>query len=236
MAILTLPRVPTAPRDTRRYLRPRLRALGFSEEATDEVLVAVSEAVTNAVLHGGRERRAPAATGRAFRPEQRPHDRGPGSAAVAGRVFRDGRGALPGRPPAAGAAPAAVLPRDHSPSGPLRGHRPARRTPGSDVITVGLAVDGAYATVAVTSPRTGWTAAPPPAVLPDPSAEGGRGFFIIQSFTDAWRVEQGADGTTVYLSRRLPAPGRARARMRAGRRASKRPRRPGARRPGRRTA
>lgn len=225
MEILTLPRVPTAPRDTRRYLRPRLRALGFSEEVADEVLVAVGEAVTNAVLHGGRERPAAAPAAGALAPGQRgPRDRRPASA-PAGRGLR---GALAGPPPAAGA----VLPRDHGPLAPLRGHRPARRVPGSDAITVALAVDGACVTVAVTSPRAGWTPAPPPAVLPDPTAEGGRGFFIIQSFTDAWRVEQGAGGTTVYLSRRLPAPGKAR----SGRRAAKRPRRPGARRPGRRTA
>lgn len=131
MRTLTLPRRATAPAWARRYLEPRLRELGFPEDTVYEILVATSEAVTNAVLHGG-----------------------------------------PGDP-------------CHP-----------------DELTVTLSVEGSSLTIAVTSPRTGWLASP--AALPDPTVESGRGFFVIQSFTDAWRITQGPEGSTVYLIRRLP--------------------------------
>ncbi len=158
MSILTLPRHPIAPGFTRRYLRPRLRALGFPEEAVDELLVAVSEAVTNAVMHGG----------------------------------------------------------------------PVEDAAGPDEVTVRVSVEGPSLTIAVTSPRTGWAGSAP--VLPEPTAESGRGLFVIQSFTTAWRVRQGPEGTTVYLSRRLPASAEKR-----GERAGMRRPHPRARRRGRRS-
>ena len=52
LATLTLPRLPIAPGRARRYLGPRLRDLGFSDDKSLEILVAVCEAVTNAVVHG----------------------------------------------------------------------------------------------------------------------------------------------------------------------------------------
>jgi anti-sigma regulatory factor (Ser/Thr protein kinase) len=54
MERITLPREPTTPRRARHYLAPRLYALGMPGEAVDELLIAVGEAVTNAVIHGGR--------------------------------------------------------------------------------------------------------------------------------------------------------------------------------------
>lgn len=51
---VTLPREATTPRRARHYLTPRLYSLGMPGEAVDELLVAVGEAVTNAVIHGGR--------------------------------------------------------------------------------------------------------------------------------------------------------------------------------------
>jgi len=134
MMTFRLPRRSTAPGEARRRIRPRLRELGYPEDATDELLVAVGEAMTNAVLHG-----AP----------------GPGS-------------------------------------------------PAADDITVTLRTDAASCVIEVTSPKTGW--AVNPATCPDPSAPNGRGLFVIDRFTDAWTVTQGPAGTTISLSRRLPAP------------------------------
>lgn len=54
MERITLPREPTTPRRARHYLAPRLYGLGMLPEAVDELLIAVGEAVTNAVIHGGR--------------------------------------------------------------------------------------------------------------------------------------------------------------------------------------
>src|SRR5690348_5260304 len=54
MERVTLPREPATPRRARHYLAPRLYELGMPSEAVDELLVAVGEAVTNAVIHGGR--------------------------------------------------------------------------------------------------------------------------------------------------------------------------------------
>lgn len=54
MERITLPREPTTPRRARHYLAPRLYGLGMPSEAVNELLVAVGEAVTNAVIHGGR--------------------------------------------------------------------------------------------------------------------------------------------------------------------------------------
>lgn len=50
---VTLPREPATPRRARHYLAPRLYRLGMHPEAVDELLLAVGEAVTNAVVHGG---------------------------------------------------------------------------------------------------------------------------------------------------------------------------------------
>ncbi len=163
--------------------------------------MAASEAVTNAVLHGGRVT----------------------TAAPAGA---EDHAAL-GSPIPTGGPPA---PERRGPS--ARG----RRESGADVLTVTLAVEDRWARIAVTSPRTGWTMTPPPAVLPDLMAQGGRGFFVIQCFTDAWGVEQNPDGTTVTLSRRLPGPPAEQRRTGVGRRGATPRRRPRARRPGHRTA
>ncbi len=54
MERVTLPREPTTPARARHYLAPRLQGLGMPTEDVDELLVAVGEAVTNAVIHGGR--------------------------------------------------------------------------------------------------------------------------------------------------------------------------------------
>ncbi len=132
MDTLILARDARAPGLTRRYVKPRLHALGFPEDSVDELLIATSEAVTNAVMHGG----------------------------------------------------------------------PAEGSPGPDQVSVTLSVEGPALVIAVTSPRTGWTVSAP--TLPEPTAESGRGLFVIQSFTDAWMVRQSPRGTTVYLSRRLP--------------------------------
>jgi anti-sigma regulatory factor (Ser/Thr protein kinase) len=53
MAILSLPRQRFAPALSRRFLQPRLEALGYLEDEVYEILVAAGEAVNNAVLHGG---------------------------------------------------------------------------------------------------------------------------------------------------------------------------------------
>jgi len=50
---VTLPRETQTPRRARHYLAPRLCSLGMAQDAADELLVAVGEAVTNAVIHGG---------------------------------------------------------------------------------------------------------------------------------------------------------------------------------------
>ncbi len=128
MTTLTLPRITTAPARTRRYLRPRLHALGFPEDAVFEMLVATSEAVTNAILHG------------------------------------------------------------------------ARRS--TDDIKVSVVIEDSALTITVTSPRTDWLV--PRLTLPDPSAERGRGLYIMQRFTDSYKITQGPEGTTVSLTRRLP--------------------------------
>lgn len=54
MERVTLPREPATPRRARHYLAPRLLSLGMPPQAAAELLVAVGEAVTNAVIHGGR--------------------------------------------------------------------------------------------------------------------------------------------------------------------------------------
>lgn len=54
---VALPREPATPRRARHYLEPRLLSLGMPPEDTDELLVAVGEAVTNAVVHGGGDER-----------------------------------------------------------------------------------------------------------------------------------------------------------------------------------
>jgi anti-sigma regulatory factor (Ser/Thr protein kinase) len=158
LATLTLPRLPIAPGQARRYLGPRLHDLGFSDDKSLEILVAVGEAVTNAVVHGG----------------------------------------------------------------------PDTHTRDADELRVRLEVRGSDLVIAVTSPRTGWRTLPP--ARSDPLARGGRGLLMIQNLTDAWRVEQGGGGTTVYLTWHLPRQltrsgrtgrGRSHARARrSGRRAS----------------
>jgi len=134
MMTFRLPRRSTAPREARRRIRTRLRELGYPDDAVDELLVAVGEAMTNAVLYGAPR---------------------PGS-------------------------------------------------PAADEITVTLRRDAASCVIEVTSPHTDWTVNP--AMCPDPMAPNGRGLFIIDRFTDAWTVTQGPAGTTISLSRRLPAP------------------------------
>lgn len=106
--------------------------MGFSEGKVEEMLVAVGEAVTNAVVHGA----------------------------------------------------------------------PNGETAEMDAVTIHLVVRNSDITIAVTSPRTGWKASPRPRA--DLMAERGRGLLMIQSLTDTWRVRQGAGGTTVYLTWRLP--------------------------------
>jgi anti-sigma regulatory factor (Ser/Thr protein kinase) len=135
MAPLILPRLPTAPGHARRYLRPRFTAMGFSAAKIEDMLVAVGEAVTNAVVHGG----------------------------------------------------------------------PDGQVPDMDAVIVQLVVRDSDLTIAVTSPRTGWRASSPHAHA-DPTAESGRGLLMIQNLTDAWRMRQGAEGTTIYLTWRLPRP------------------------------
>jgi anti-sigma regulatory factor (Ser/Thr protein kinase) len=108
--------------------------MGFSADKVEEMLVAVGEAVTNAVVHGA----------------------------------------------------------------------PDGETTEMDAVTVHLVVRHSDITITVTSPRTGWRAAP--RLRADLTAERGRGLLMIQSLTDAWRVRQGARGTTVYLTWRLPRP------------------------------
>ncbi len=126
-----LARQPTAPREARRRIRPELEHLGYVEDVVDELLVAVGEAVTNAVLYGG------------------------------------GGGA------------------------------------DGDRITVTLRTDDAACTIDVTSRSAGWALEPP--VLPAPTAERGRGLYIIDQFTDAWEVRHDREGATLSLKRRLPA-------------------------------
>lgn len=58
MERVALPREVTAPRRARHYLAPRLSGLGMPPRAAAELLVAVGEAVTNAVLYGGSAARA----------------------------------------------------------------------------------------------------------------------------------------------------------------------------------
>src|SRR5579859_958594 len=53
MERITLPREAATPRRARHYLAPRLGQLGMPPDAAQELLVAVGEAVTNAVIHGG---------------------------------------------------------------------------------------------------------------------------------------------------------------------------------------
>ncbi len=71
-----------------------------------------------------------------------------------------------------------------------------------DEITITVAVEDSTLTIAVTSPKTGWPVSPP--TLPDPTAEGGRGLYVIQCFTDSWSVTQDRNCTTVHLNRHLP--------------------------------
>jgi len=132
MTSLILPRLPTAPGHARRYLRPRFTAMGFSKGKIEEMLVAVGEAVTNAVVHGG----------------------------------------------------------------------PDTQVPDTDAVTVDLVIRNSDLTIAVTSPRVGWSAAPQ--VRADLMAESGRGFLMMQNLTDALKMRQGAEGTTVYLTWHLP--------------------------------
>lgn len=56
MERVILPREPLTPRRARHYLAPRLSRLGMSPDAAEELLVAVGEAVTNAVVHGAGTR------------------------------------------------------------------------------------------------------------------------------------------------------------------------------------
>jgi anti-sigma regulatory factor (Ser/Thr protein kinase) len=72
MERVLLPRDPRTPRRARRYLAPKLSRLGLPPDAAEELLVAVGEAVTNAVLHGSHVGEAP-----------RPRVEGPGVAADA---------------------------------------------------------------------------------------------------------------------------------------------------------
>ncbi|HYM70413.1 MAG TPA: ATP-binding protein [bacterium] len=134
MMTFRLPRRYTTPREARRRIRPELRELGYPDDVVDELLVAVGEAMTNAVLYGAPE---------------------PGS-------------------------------------------------PAADDISVTLRTEMASCIIEVTSPKTGW--AVNAATCPDPMAPNGRGLFVIDRFTDAWKVTQSPAGTTMSLSRRLPAP------------------------------
>jgi anti-sigma regulatory factor (Ser/Thr protein kinase) len=52
MMTFRLERRPTALRKARRRIRPRLRGLGYPDDVVNELLVAVGEAMTNAVLYG----------------------------------------------------------------------------------------------------------------------------------------------------------------------------------------
>lgn len=132
MSSLILPRLPTAPGHARRYLRPRFTAMGFSKGKIEEMLVAVGEAVTNAVVHGG----------------------------------------------------------------------PDAQVAETDAVTVQLVIRNSDLTIAVTSPRVGWSASPQAGA--DLMAESGRGLLMMQNLTDALRMRQGAEGTTVYLTWHLP--------------------------------
>lgn len=53
MERVTLPREAATPGRARHYLAPRLSGLGMPAHAAAELLIAVGEAVTNAVLYGG---------------------------------------------------------------------------------------------------------------------------------------------------------------------------------------
>jgi len=134
MVRFRLARRSTAPREARRRIRPQLRCLGYVDDVVDELLVAVGEAVTNAVLYGA-----------------------PGS------------------------------------EGPFL-----------DRITVSLRTDGTSCVIDVTSPKRDWI--PGPVTCPEPTAERGRGLFIIDQLTDAWHITQSPEGTTLSMSRRLPVP------------------------------
>ncbi len=132
MSSLILPRLPTAPGHARRYLRPRFTAMGYSKSKIEEMLVAVGEAVTNAVVHGG----------------------------------------------------------------------PEAQVAEEDAVTVQVVIRDSDLTIAVTSPRTGWRASRHERA--DLMADGGRGLLMIENLTDAWKMRQGTEGTTVYLTWRLP--------------------------------
>ena len=81
---------------------------------------------------------------------------------------------------------------------------PAVDVSSPDRITVALRTDGSSCVIDVTSPNTGWLTGP--VTRPEPTAERGRGLFIIDRFTDAWTVTQGPGGTTLSMIRRLPVP------------------------------
>jgi anti-sigma regulatory factor (Ser/Thr protein kinase) len=108
--------------------------MGFSKGKIEEMLVAVGEAVTNAVVHGGRD----------------------------------------------------------------------AQIPDTDAVSVDLVIRNSDLTIAVTSPRVGWSAAPQ--ARADVMAESGRGVLMMQNLTDGWKMRQGAEGTTVYLTWHLPRP------------------------------
>jgi anti-sigma regulatory factor (Ser/Thr protein kinase) len=79
---------------------------------------------------------------------------------------------------------------------------PEAPTADTDAVTVQLVIRHSDLTIAVTSPRTGWSASPHDRA--DLMAESGRGLLMIENLTDAWEMRQGTEGTTVYLTWHLP--------------------------------
>jgi anti-sigma regulatory factor (Ser/Thr protein kinase) len=66
---------------------------------------------------------------------------------------------------------------------------------------VELLAHGDRVAVAVTSPSDRWRV--PPVECPEPTADHGRGLYLMRHLADSVRIEQGRRGTTVYLIRRL---------------------------------
>lgn len=126
MERVLLPRDPRTPRRARQYLAPRLSRLGMPPEAAEELLVAVGEAVTNAVLHGAGGDSPAAGNGRQ-----------PGSMLPAAGAFPRRKKAAPAsrRSGAAAATASSVA---------------------ADVVMVELLAHGDRVAVAVTSPSSRW--------------------------------------------------------------------------------